>query len=239
MMKYILTDQGLEYLAKSNTGRIMFHVTKVMGGSGYSDTPGILEDSEWLQQMQLDDIIQEEKETVIKCVLTNLEVTDAYTLRQIGVFCVDSETGKEILVIIGQDEAGDPIPAISEREVEYLYNIRMKIDNAENVTFSYGVNDFLRKDHFYKYMDGFRKVDIGPADKVIANNTILLIVEESEAEQQEFDAVAYNNIIISEEPPASGNIENWADTGGRILAGNLTAGAEPKSGDTFFVHIEE
>lgn len=239
MMKYILTDQGLEYLAKSNTGRIRFHVTKVMGGGGYSDEPGRLENSEWRQQLQLDDVIQEDKETVIKCVLTNLEVTDAYTLRQIGVFCVDSETGDEILVIIGQDAAGDPIPAISEREVEYLYNIRMKIDNAENVTFSYGVNDFLRKDHFYKYMDGFRKVDIGPADKVITNNTILLIVEESVAEPQEFDAVTYDNIVVSEEPPTSGNIENWADTGGRILIGNLTVGAEPKSGDTFFAHIEE
>lgn len=238
MMKYILTDQGLEYLAKSNTGRIRFHVTRVMGGSSCSDTPGSLEDSEWLQRLQLDDVIQEEKETVIKCVLTNLEVTDAYTLRQIGVFCTDSETGKEILVIIGQDAAGDPIPAISEREVEYLYNIRMKIDNAENVTFSYGVNDFLRKDHFYRYMDGFRKVDIGPADKVITNNTILLIVEEA-AEPQEFDMVAYDNIVVGEEPPESGTIENWADTGEKILTGNLTAGAQPKSGDTFFAQINE
>lgn len=235
MMKYILTDQGLEYLAKSNTGRIMFHVTRVMGGSGFSDVPEELTGGEWIQRLQLDDIIQEEKESVIKCVLTNLETIVPYTLHQIGVYAVDSETEEEILIIIGQDAKGDPIPAISEREVEYLYNIRIKIDNAANVTFSYGVNDFLRKDSFYKYMEGTRKVEIGPEDKAIGNNTILLIVDVSE---QEFEAVAYDNIVVQEEKP-DGDAENWADTGGNILTGNLTVGAEPKSGDTFFAQIEE
>lgn len=237
MMKYILTEQGLEYLAKSNTGRIMFHVTRVMGGSGYSDTPEELTEGEWIRQLQMDDIIQEGKESVIKCVLTNLETVVPYTLRQIGVYAVDSETAEEILIIIGQDAEGDPIPSISDREVEYLYNIRIRIDNAANVTFSYGVNDFLRKDSFYKYMEETRKVEIGPADTAIGNNTILLIVEEA-ASGQEFEAVAYDNIVVSEEEP-DGSTENWADTGGNVLTGNLTVGAEPKNGDTFFAQIEE
>lgn len=238
MMKYILTEQGLEYLAKSNTGRIMFHVTRVMGGSGYSDTPEELTEGEWIRQLQLDDIIQEGKESVIKCVLTNLETVVPYTLRQIGVYAVDSETAEEILIIIGQDAEGDPIPAISDREVEYLYNIRIRIDNAANVTFSYGVNDFLRKDSFYKYMEETRKVEIGPADTAIDNNTILLIVEEETASGQEFEAVAYDNIVVSEEEP-DGSTENWAYTGENVLTGNLTVGAEPKNGDTFFAQIEE
>ena len=42
-----------------------------------------------------------------------------------------------------------------------------------------------------------RKVIIGPENTEIENNTILLIVEDA---PQEFDAVSYNNIILSDIP---------------------------------------
>ena len=80
----------------------------------------------------------------------------------------------------------------------------------------------------------------------IENNTILLIVEDA---PQEFNAVSYNNIIISNVVP-DGSAENWGDTSAtqreanisdignlKVLTGNLKVGAQPENDTMFFAQI--
>ena len=109
-----------------------------------------------------------------------------YVLRQIGLYAVD-EAGVERLIIIGQDAYGDRIPVLAEKEVEYLYNIGMRVSNASEVVFDFSVNDFLRKKYFYEHLEEFEeyrkaiqeqfdalpRVRVGPAEQLDRKNTIL------------------------------------------------------------------
>lgn len=151
-MKFIATDEGIKYYAKANAGEIKQHYTRVVAAAGYSYSPETLTELEEKQQLQLEEIQAVGDYATIVCVLTNLELEEEYLLRQIGVFARD-EDGNEILVVVGQDEHGDRIPAITEKEVEYQFHIGMKVSNAENISFDFSVNDFLRKKYFYEHLN--------------------------------------------------------------------------------------
>ena len=120
--------------------------------------------------------------------------------------------------------------------VEWIINIAWKVSSAAEITFDISVNDFVRKGYLQEQLAGLRKVVIGPESTELENDTILLIVEE---EPQEFDAVAFDNMVFSDTPPDNGNAENWADTGGdmKVLTGNLTVGAQPEDDTTFFAQV--
>ena len=156
--------------------------------------------------------------------------------QQAGVFAFDPIDDREYLVIVGQDEQGERVPPGSEKMVEWIINIAWKVSSAAEITFDISVNDFVRKGYLQEQLAGLRKVVIGPESTELENDTILLIVEE---EPQEFDAVAFDNMVFSDTPPDNGNAENWADTGGdmKVLTGNLTVGAQPEDDTTFFAQV--
>ncbi|MCM1192725.1 MAG: hypothetical protein NC389_09890 [Acetatifactor muris] len=96
--------------------------------------------------------------------------------------------GIESLIIVGQDKYGDRIPVLAEKEVEYQYNIGMRVSNASEVTFDFSVNDFLRKKYFYEHLEEFEeykkaiqnqfkalpKVKVGSAEQLDRKDTILM-----------------------------------------------------------------
>lgn len=186
-MNFCLTNAGKEYMAKVNAGELKMHLTKVVTGSGHSSSleilTGVVDER---QQIQLDDVTSEGEYTYISCVLTNLELNQGYVLKQIGLYAVDN-AGAEVLIIIGQDDYGDRIPVLSEKEVEYQYNIGMRVSNAAEVTFDFSINDFLRKKYFYEHLEEFEqykkniqnqfkalpKVKVGPAKELDRRDTIL------------------------------------------------------------------
>lgn len=185
-MKFVLTNAGKEYLARVNAGEIMMHLSRVMTGAGYASYPDILQDlSDPKQQIQLDEVHSQGYYTNIVCVLTNLELETEYVLKQIGIFAWD-EAGEK-LIIIGQDAYGDRIPAITEKEVEYQYNIGMQVSNASEVLFDFSVNDFLRKKYFYEHLEDFEtykddiqkqfsdlpRVKVGSVDQLDRKDTLL------------------------------------------------------------------
>lgn len=155
-----------------------------------------------------------------------------------------------MLVIIGQDEQGERVPAAQDRVVEWVINIAWKISSAAEIVFDISVNDFVTKEYLQDQMEGMRRVMIGPESTELENDTILLIVE------QDFDAVEYTNLTFAGAEPSGG--ENWADTGAgqlmrqagagtgtmteedgqKILQGKLHVGAQPKDGSTFFAQIK-
>lgn len=154
-MNYILTNKGLEWMARVNAGHEL-KLTKAEAGAGYSSNPGILTQViDKKQVIQIDGVTVEGETATINCTLSNLEVETAYTFKQIGIYAFDYEKSEEILLIIGQDIKGDLIPAIAEMEVEYLYNIGMRVSNAANITFDFNVNDFLRKKYFYEHLSDY------------------------------------------------------------------------------------
>lgn len=156
-MNFCLTTAGKEYMAKVNAGEMQMHLTRAVTGSGSSSSleilTGVVDER---QQIQLDEVKAQGEYTHITCVLTNLELDREYVLRQIGLYAMDS-MGVEKLIIIGQDKYGDRIPILEEKEVEYQYNIGMRVSNAAEVTFDFSVNDFLRKKYFYEHLEEFEK----------------------------------------------------------------------------------
>ncbi len=153
-MNFVLTNRGKEYMAAVNAGIKTLSFTRAAAGSGYSSSLELLSEVvDEKQNLQLDEVTIEGEYTFIHCVLTNLELETEYVLKQIGLYTYDGE--EEILIIIGQDVYGDRIPAITEKEVEYLYNIGMRVSNAAEVTFDFSVNDFLRKKYFYEHLEEY------------------------------------------------------------------------------------
>ncbi len=181
-MNYILTERGVKYLTRVNSQVIHMHLLRAEVGSEFSETPELLTQiANKKQGLQIDGITEETDMATIHCTLTNLNVSEEYYLRQVGVVAWDSERGREELIIVGQDEEGDRIPAISEREVEYLYNIGVKVSNTENITFDSDTNDFLRKKYFYAFVEEMEmrgKVTIGTAIMPMENNEIRFLTEE-------------------------------------------------------------
>ena len=187
-MIFSLTAAGKEYMARVNAGEIKVHLTRAVTGSGTSSYLEILTNVvDEKQQIQLDAVRSEGEDTFIECVLTNLELDQEYVLRQLGIYASDG-TGEDKLIIVGQDVYGDRIPVLSEKEVEYQYNIGMRISNAAEVTFDFSVNDFLRKKYFYEHckefvefkeevdsrFKGLPRVRVGPESLLDRKNTILL-----------------------------------------------------------------
>lgn len=248
-MKYILTAQGERYMARVNAEMIPMNLTRVQVGSGTAENPGELTEMvDPKQKIQIDSREHDGTQAILHCMLTNVEVEEEYLLQQAGVFAFDPIDDQEYLVIIGQDEQGERVPPGSEKMVEWIINIAWKVSSAAEITFDISVNDFVRKGYLQEQLAGLRKVVIGPENTELENDTILLIVEEV---PQEFDAVAYDNILFGDSPP-EGSAENWADTGEtsrasgmaegsgmKILTGKLTVGAEPEEDTTFFAQIKE
>ena len=187
-MNFCLTTAGKEYMAKVNAGKMQMHLTKAVTGSGNSSSLEILTAVvDEKQQIQLDEVTSQGEYTYITCVLTNLELEREYVLRQIGLYAVD-DMGVEALIIIGQDKYGDRIPMLAEKEVEYQYNIGIRVSNASEVTFDFSVNDFLRKKYFYEHLEEFEqykkaiqdqfgalpRVKVGQAELLDRKDTILM-----------------------------------------------------------------
>lgn len=186
-MIFCLTNEGKKYMARVNASEITMHLTRAVAGSGSSSYLDILTSVvDEQQQIQLDAVHAEGEYTFIECVLTNLELSREYVLRQLGIYAVD-EDGEEKLIIVGQDQYGDRIPVLSEKEVEYQYSIAMRISNAAEVTFDFSVNDFLRKKYFYEHCEEFEeykkevdgrfkalpRVRVGPEKLLDRKDTIL------------------------------------------------------------------
>lgn len=250
-MKYILTAQGERYMARVNAEMMRMQLTQVKVGSGTAPDPGQLTDLVSPKQtIQIEKKEQYGNQATLKCLLTNLQVEEEYLLQQCGVYAYDAVDGQEMLVIIGQDEQGERVPAAQDRVVQWVINIAWKISSAAEIVFDISVNDFVTKGYLQDQMEGMRRVMIGPESTELENDTILLIVE------QDFDAVEYTNLTFAGAEPSGG--ENWADTGAgqlmrqagagtgtmteedgqKILQGKLHVGAQPKDGSTFFAQIK-
>lgn len=227
-MKYVLTAEGERYLTRVNAQMIPMHLVRVDVGSGISGQPEQLgEMLDVKQSLQIESVEQDVNEAVIHCMLTNLELHEGYLLQQAGVYAYDSLDDKNRLIFVGQDERGERIPPIEEREVQYLHNIAIRVSSTKEITFDISVSDFVRKEYLEQRLVQHGKVLVGPVDTETGPNDVLLILDEG------FGAAAISNLTLSDAPPADGT-GNW---GVKIVAGKLTAAPEPDTDTTFFAQL--
>lgn len=246
-MKYILTELGERYLTRVNAQMIPMHLTKVMVGSGTAENlRELTELPQPKQRLQIETIDQDVNEAVIHCMLTNLELHEGYLLQQSGVYAYDALDDREKLIFIGQDEVGERIPPIEEREVQYLHNIAIRVSSTDKITFDLSVSDFVRKGYLeqilQEHQEHYGHVFVGSAETEIPPGSVLLILSDAEDEpepvQQDFDVAGISNITLAEVAPG-GDTENWGvkKSGVKIVEGRLVADRQPDSDTTFFTQI--
>nr|DAW82805.1 MAG TPA: tail-collar fiber protein [Bacteriophage sp.] len=142
-MKFYLTEAGSRKLASIVTGSTIT-ITKAISSDIVSSEPKrLVEMAGRKQSLQVNSVNIENNVAVVKLTLTNLDVTEEYQLKQIGIYARFGT--EEILFIVGQDRVGEKIPAIAEREIEYDYQISFAFDTAAEVKISVSANDFIKK----------------------------------------------------------------------------------------------
>lgn len=144
-MEFMITKKGKELQANLIAGATLIF-TKAEGGTGYSNTPEELLTIQGLKQnLQLDEIEfkKDEGKTKLLLTLSNLSNNTEYILKQVGIYAKTADT-EEILYCIGQDIAGERVPAISEKEISYEYTLFFAFDNAYQVTLDVSDNDFVK-----------------------------------------------------------------------------------------------
>lgn len=153
-MKYILTNAGMEIKANMEAGANL-HFTKVETGETYSRIPEELKSVPNAKQtLGIEDITVKDNNTaVVEIILSNIEVTEKYYIKQMGLYAINPATNEEVLYIIGQDDRGEEVPAITDKEVQYMYYINIKAGNAASVTFSVSGEDFVRKKTFLEHIN--------------------------------------------------------------------------------------
>lgn len=142
-MKFYLTEFGSRKLSEVVAGSVMT-ITKAVASDIVSNEPKKLAEIPGKKQsIQINSLNIDNGIAVLKLTLSNLEVNQEYQLKQIGIYA--SFGTEEILFIVGQDKAGERVPAISDREIEYDYQISFAFDTAAEVKISVSANDFIKK----------------------------------------------------------------------------------------------
>lgn len=154
-MKFYLTESGSRKLSEVVAGSVMT-ITKAVASDIVSNEPKKLAEIPGKKQsIQINSLNIDNGIAVLKLTISNLEVNQEYQLKQIGIYA--SFGTEEILFIVGQDKAGERVPAISDREIEYDYQISFAFDTAAEVRISVSANDFIKKTEAISLLD--RKVD--------------------------------------------------------------------------------
>ena len=172
-MTFKLTDLGKLLEAQLAAGSKPI-ITRIEGSDAYSSNPeALLAVQDVKQTLQVESVTVVDGKSHLKFILSNIGLNEEYYLKQIGIYAKQTENSEEILYFIGQDRKGERLPAISEKEVEFEYDLTITVDNAYEVTVAVSGNDFARKEMLDKKIDG-NGGDI--------SETVIAATEESEVE---------------------------------------------------------
>jgi len=131
-----LTQAGLALKAKIELGNgdIPLHITKIVSGSGKSDTPeGLNAVVNPEQEFTIMSRTVDNGRTTIKAMINNFSLTDGYSMHQIGFYAEDPDDG-EILYRITQFDEPRRVPASHEAGWTYTPEFNFAIHNASDVT---------------------------------------------------------------------------------------------------------
>ena len=192
-MKFYLTEAGSKKLSEIVAGSVMT-ITKAFASDILSTEPKKLAETPGKKQsIQINSVNIDNGIAVLKLTLSNLEVNQEYQLKQIGIYA--SFGTEEILFIVGQDRAGEKVPAISDREIEYDYQISFSFDTTAEVKIAVSANDFIKKADAVNLLNG--KVDKVEFIKTIEEIKQFIIVNLPEDRWIENSGVYTQRINIS------------------------------------------
>lgn len=129
-MKFKLTDLGKIMEAQLAAGSKPV-ITRIEASDAFSSNEGaLLSVQNKKQDLEIEEIAVIGGASHLKFVLHNVGLAEEYLLRQIGIYARQQEGAEEILYIIGQDKAGERVPASSEKLVEYEYDLAIHTENT-------------------------------------------------------------------------------------------------------------
>lgn len=199
-MTFKLTDLGKLLEAQLAAGSKPI-ITRIEGSDAYSSNPeALLAVQDVKQTLQVEAVTVVDGKSHLKFILSNIGLNEEYYLKQIGIYAKQTEDSEEILYFIGQDRNGERIPAISEKEVEFEYDLTITVDNAYEVTVAVSGNDFARKEMLDKKIDG-NGGDI--------SETVIAATEESQAEYPVPAAGDSAKTVLGKVQKFFADIRNW------------------------------
>lgn len=152
-MDYILTNNGAVLMTQVAAGRTILF-TRTESGSGYSPSPAMLQSViDKKQDMFLEEVSFENRQAVVKTVLSNMQLEEEYQLRQVGVYAKLEGDEADTLVIIGQQYNGEKIPPYGERIIQIEYDIAMKVSGTGNVTIEGVGTGYVTKGQFQAHLN--------------------------------------------------------------------------------------
>lgn len=152
-MDYILTNNGAVLLTQVAAGQTLLF-TRAESGSGYSASPAMLQSViDKKQDLFLDEVAYEDKQTTVKTVLSNMQLEEAYQLRQVGVYGKLEGDEADTLLIIGQQYVGEKIQAYTDGIIQIEYNIGMKVAGTGNVTISGVGTGYVTKGQYQAHLN--------------------------------------------------------------------------------------
>lgn len=152
-MDYILTNNGAVLMTQVAAGRTLLF-TRTESGSGYSASPAMLQSViDKKQDMFLDEVTYENKQAVVKTVLSNMQLEEEYQLRQVGVYAKLEGDETDTLLIIGQQYNGEKIPSYQDGIMQIEYNIAIKTAGTGNVTIEGVGTGYVTKGQFLAHLN--------------------------------------------------------------------------------------
>ena len=154
-MDYILTNNGAVLMTQVAAGRTILF-TRTESGSGYATNPAVLQNViDKKQDMFLEEVIFENRQAVVKTVLSNMQLEEGYQLRQVGVYAKLEGDETDTLVVIGQQYNGEKIPPYGEGIIQIEYDIAMKVSGTGNVTIEGVGTGYVTKGQFLAHLSDY------------------------------------------------------------------------------------
>ncbi len=152
-MDYILTNNGAVLMTQVAAGRTLLF-TRTESGGGYSASPAMLQSViDKKQDMFLDEVTYENKQAVVKTVLSNMQLEEEYQLRQVGVYAKLEGDETDTLLIIGQQYNGEKMPSYQDGIMQIEYNIAIKAAGTGNVTIEGVGTGYVTKGQFLAHLN--------------------------------------------------------------------------------------
>lgn len=152
-MDYILTNNGAAMMTQVAAGKTLLF-TRTESGSGYSASPAVLQSViDKKQDMFLDEVIYENKQAVVKSVLSNMQLEEEYQLRQVGVYAKLEGDETDTLLLIGQQYNGEKIPPYHDGIMQIEYNIAIKASGTGNITIEGVGTGYVTKGQFLSHLN--------------------------------------------------------------------------------------
>lgn len=158
----VLTANGLALQSKLLSGT-PFVITKITGGSGKVDTALLPEQTAVSNEKQTFSIqgvsySKDKKSAVIGALLANGAVTTGYSLTQVGIFANDPDEGEILYAILQSEDAGETIPAASDKTYSLQFDVTLNFSNATVVNVTIDPAGLVTKDT----IDSLMSVEVVP-----------------------------------------------------------------------------